>query len=124
MFQRVPTYVWEVGFAALWIGTVTVVSTDWASSPKAILTAILTALAVLVTFNYVTVATRLAEKQAASPSNGVECLPLLNRYFVGKEVLWVLVFSIQGSWGALAGVPLFICYPYWRKLYRKFRGPT
>jgi hypothetical protein len=122
IFQRFPTWVWESGFAFAWIGGVTLYTTEWATvGLRGAVVAILTAMAVLVTFNYVTVATRLGERQASSPSPGVECLPKLHTYFVGKEILWVLVFTLQGSWGALAGVPLFLLYPAWRRVYLGWR---
>jgi hypothetical protein len=116
LFQSLPTYVWEMLVAALWIGSV-----SYVAAPIT-LVSILTSLAVLCTFGYVQVATRLSEKDTTSKGGeaALSCLPYLNLYFTGKEILWVCVFALQGAWGALAGVPLFLLYPFWRS-YRRTR---
>ena len=42
------------------------------------------------------------------------------RYFLGKELLWCVYFIAHGSWSALAGVGLFLAYPFWRRLWRRW----
>jgi hypothetical protein len=75
-------------------------------------------LAVLVNFGYVSIADRLAERQAAQVKPDVECYWKLIYYFVAKESLWAVFFLATKSYSALAGVALFLIYPVWRKWYR------
>ena len=81
--------------------------------------------AVLLSFGHAQVADRLAENMAfASRATGVggnisvDCFMWANRYLVGKEMLWLVYFIVHHSWSALAGVGLFIAYPFWRAWWR------
>lgn len=80
--------------------------------------------AVLVNFGYVSIADRLAERQAAQVKPDVECYAKLALYFVAKEALWAVFFLATRSYAALAGVGLFLIYPMWRKAYRKWKPLT
>lgn len=82
------------------------------------------ALAVLLTFAHVQVADRLAEKAEADEKLGeetVECHQWTKRYLLSKEICWLAYFVLLGAWSALAGVGLFLLYPFWRSYYRKRR---
>lgn len=81
--------------------------------------------AVLLSFGHAQVADRLAENMAftarATGVGGqisVECFRWANRYLVGKEALWFVYFVMHGAYSALAGVVLFIAYPFWRAWWR------
>lgn len=74
--------------------------------------------AVFVTFMHAQVADRLADSQADMEMPSVECWRWARRYFVGKEALWFVYFLAMKAWAALAGVLIFLLYPYWRKVYR------
>lgn len=80
--------------------------------------------AVYLTFGYTLISDRLEEAERARHARGetpeVECYGKLRWYFYGKEILWTLYFIFLGAWSALVGVGLFVLYPYWRKLWRKY----
>lgn len=76
------------------------------------------ALAVLGTFAHMQISDRLAEREAVRTISAVECHALAVRYLVAKELAWVAFFALTGSWTALAGVPLFLLYPLWRRWWR------
>lgn len=76
----------------------------------------LTTAAVLLTFNYTSVASRLDESQERiETKHGVECRQWLVRYLIGKEFLWMLVFLLSGLYPALVGNFIFLVYPFWRR---------
>jgi hypothetical protein len=77
------------------------------------------ALAVLVSFAHGQVSDRLAEKEGQKSSPEVDCYRMSRRYFVAKEVLWVLYFVMSGAWSPLIGCGLFLVYPIWRSWWRK-----
>jgi hypothetical protein len=76
------------------------------------------AAAVALSFAHAQVATRLQEKEEVRPVPEVECHRWLARYFVSKEALWAVYFIANRSWPALAGVALFISYPFWRRWWK------
>lgn len=82
----------------------------------------LSALAVQITFHYVSVANRLEEAQEVKIQgiNFVECKKWLTRYLVSKELLWICVFLISNLYPPLIGTILFLIYPFWRKIWRKY----
>jgi hypothetical protein len=69
-------------------------------------------LAVLFTFMHAQVSFRFSE--AAKNQMPVECHNWSTRYFVIKEILWFIYFTMLGAWSALIGVFVFILYPIWR----------
>lgn len=73
--------------------------------------------AVFVTFMHAQVADRMAEQQKQMTTPSVECWPWLQRYYVTKEVLWLVYFALSQTWAALAGVFVFLLYPLWRRHY-------
>lgn len=75
--------------------------------------------AVVMTFGHASISNRLVEREAIREVVTVECHRSLNRYWVGKEILWAVLFAAHGAWSALAGVALFLIYPFWRKWYRQ-----
>ena len=81
---------------------------------------LLGAAAVQLSFHHASVANRLAEREAARARPIVECHRWAGRYFLGKELLWCVYFIAHGSWSALAGVGLFLAYPFWRRLWRRW----
>lgn len=74
-------------------------------------------LAVLVTFMHGQVGFRFTESGRADAvgSHAVECHVWMARYFMAKELLWAVYFSWLGAWSALAGVAVFLLYPFWRR---------
>ena len=80
--------------------------------------------AVFLTFGYVSVADRLQEVQEVKGTEGkdveVWCHYKLKYYLWGKEALWFVYFFLLGAWSALVGVFIFLLYPLWRKLWRKY----
>ncbi len=84
--------------------------------------------AVFLTFGYSSVSDRLREVQEVRAEKDkhveVECYRWLNYYFWGKEILWFFYFLFLGAWSALAGVFIFLLYPFWRRLWRKYHPLT
>lgn len=84
--------------------------------------------AVFFSFMHASVAERLAEAEkirstiynAPDHPIAVHCYSKLEKYFYTKEVCWCLYFFILGAWSALIGVFIFLIYPSWRKIYRKY----
>lgn len=83
--------------------------------------------AVLLSFGHAQVADRLAEAERERRDgalygdqdvHAVACHAWATRYLVGKEALWLVYFVVHHSWSALAGVGLFIAYPFWRAWWR------
>lgn len=80
--------------------------------------------AIILTFGYVSISSRLAEDQENRQSKPtVECYNKLIYYYISKESLWFayfLVIGIQtGNYSPLVGVVVFLIHPLWRKWYRK-----
>lgn len=75
--------------------------------------------AIWITFLHAQVADRLQEKQSQKTEPDVDCFRWSNRYFIAKEVLWIIFFLLIRSYPALIGAIVFSLYPYWRKFYRK-----
>lgn len=80
--------------------------------------------AVFFSFAHMSVADRLREREEARKDKGepvmVECFYKLDRYFMLKEICWFAYFLLLGAWSALAGVFLFLLYPLWRRVWRKY----
>jgi hypothetical protein len=108
--MKVRTYQVERAVAAVVVGAIAVYRNDWREWVGAC--------AVLLTFCHMQVSDRLAERQAAKSEPDVECHRWLGYYLVAKEVHWVVYFVLLEAWTALAGVPLFLLYPAWRRWWR------
>lgn len=80
--------------------------------------------AVFFAFMHAQVADRLAEREEARKQPDVDCYKMAGRYFLAKEVLWCLYFVAHKSWTALIGVGVFLLYPLWRKLWRRWHPIT
>lgn len=76
------------------------------------------AAALVLTFCHGQVTDRMIEAQERSPEQ-VECFRMANRYWVGKEMLWVVTFALAGLWTAIVGCGVFLVYPAWRRWYRR-----
>jgi hypothetical protein len=77
--------------------------------------------AVLLSFGHASISDRMAEKQARMSAPDVECYRWSVRYFAGKEVLWVVYFIMHHSYSALVGCGVFLVYPFWRVVYRRWK---
>lgn len=84
------------------------------------------ALAVFRTFSNASVQWRLQEAEEKRTIHDVECHRLASRYFLQKEILWFLSFTLMGAWSALVGVGVFLIYPWWRTTWvnARERGMT
>lgn len=78
------------------------------------------AAAVLYTFKHASVSDRLAEKQGIKIVPDVSCYRKLREFYVIKEILWVIYFIILGSYTPLIGCAIFLFYPIWRKIWRRY----
>ena len=83
------------------------------------LTEVIAVAAVFFTFKHAVIADRMQERQALRETPEVECWRKSNQFFITKEILWILFFSMTHAWAALLGAVVFFCYPFWRKWYRK-----
>lgn len=82
---------------------------------------VLSAIAVVLSFGHAQIAARLNEKVKERKVPEVDgYIKKLWYYSMGREVFWVAYFFIKDSYSALAGAIIFLCYPFWRKLYCKF----
>lgn len=79
---------------------------------------LLGAIAVFLSFGHAQIADRLAEKEGQKKIPEVDCYKKLWYYFIGKELFWLAYFLMNHSYSALAGVFVFLTYPFWRKFYR------
>lgn len=80
----------------------------------------LTTMAILFTFNHAQIGDRLQEGQNQLTNPDVKCYWKLNILFAMKEVVWVVVFLLLHNYAAIVGCILFVLYPVWRKVYRKY----
>ncbi len=77
-------------------------------------------IAVFCAFSHASISQRLAEREERKTVPDVECYWKLIYFFIAKEILFGLYFIMHQSYIALIGVGLFILYPIWRKLWRKY----
>jgi hypothetical protein len=105
------TWVWELGTVGLILIAVLIAT-------RAPLVELVGAGAVLASFAHGQVADRLAENEAARERPEVLCHAWARRYFLTKEVLWLVYFCAKGAWSALVGCAVFLAYPAWRAWYR------
>lgn len=80
-------------------------------------------LAVLSSFAHGQISDRMAERQSALVKPDVECYRWSLFYFLFKEILWSLFFILNHAYSALVGVIIFLLYPAWRKIYRRYISP-
>ncbi len=78
------------------------------------------AAAVYCGFCHASIAERMREREAAKPVPSVECYRKATWFFLVKEALWVAYFVKLGAWSALVGCGVFLAYPLWRKLWRRY----
>jgi hypothetical protein len=79
------------------------------------------AFAVFRTFSNASIQWRLQEAEEKRTAKEVACHVLAARYFIQKEVLWFLSFTLMGAWSALVGVAVFLFYPWWRHAWTRAR---
>lgn len=109
--MKVKTYIKELAAVTV------VLSIVWAASGCKPIAALGT-LAVILTFCYVQVATRMDEK-TQKETGRVSCQKLLAPYLVAKETCWLIYFWYLGSYSALVGVSIFLAYPWYRHWRRR-----
>lgn len=110
--MKLRTYHYELTFVAAILAVVTsLTATIWHEWVGAA--------AVWLGFAYVTIVDRMEERQAIQAKPTVECYWKLKWYFGGKEALWITYFLLRQSYVAIVGCVVFICYPMWRRWYRK-----
>ena len=118
------TWVWELlVVATVLIAVWLITGGGWTEA--------LGAIAVILTFCHTQVAFRLEEQQKNNllePDGSinvrtVECFRWQSRYFLGKEICWLLYFTLLGAWSALAGDFMFLIYPWWRE-YHNSSSPS
>jgi hypothetical protein len=80
------------------------------------------AVAVFFTFMHGQISFDFAEDQSAKSAPDVSCHRWSGRYFVVKEALWVLTFTLLEAWPLLIGTVVFLTYPKWRTAFRSWRG--
>ncbi len=78
------------------------------------------AASVFAGFCHTSIAERLREREAARPVPSVECHRLATVFFLAKEAGWLVYFIALHAWSALVGCGLFLAYPVWRKLWRRW----
>ena len=76
------------------------------------------AVAVLFTFMHGQISFDFQESQEDLPKPTVACYKWSGRYFVIKEVLWIVTFTLLHAWPLLVGTVIFATYPPWRKWFR------
>lgn len=106
-----------------WQGEVAVVATIMATTSYLTggsLPAWLSAAAVTMSFAHGQVSDRMVEQEAVRPKPSVHCYRTSTHYFLLKEALWCLVFLSTHTYPALGGVFLFLLYPVWRKVWRRY----
>ena len=123
LWQSQPTYRWEYVVASSYLACVVVVTTNWQDARLAA-GQVISAFAVMGTFGHMSVGSRLEEAQDRSDTKTVDCYRKLTYYLVAKESLWLVAFLLLHAWTAIAGIPLFLLYPAWRRLYRRIRTTT
>ena len=113
--KQIQTWQWELAVI------VTVLTGVWFFTGGGAIEAV-GSLAVIITFCHTQVSFRLEEKQKI-PNNPhtIECYRFQSRYFLAKEICWLVYFSLLGAWSALVGVFLFLLYPFWRKRWTRHR---
>jgi hypothetical protein len=76
------------------------------------------AAAVLFTFMHGQISFDFQEAQESLEKPQVACYKWSGRYFVIKELLWIVTFVLLRTWPLLVGTFIFATYPSWRKWLR------
>lgn len=79
------------------------------------------AAAVFLSFLHGKVGYRMSEAMSASGASSVHCYEWSGRYWLGKELLWLVVFILSGAYPAIAGSVIFMIYPAWREIHLQER---
>lgn len=83
------------------------------------------ALGVQLGFHHASVANRLQEAEIVNRVEGmtngryIDCVRWLDRYWVGKELAWIVYFLSTGAVSALVGCAVFLIHPFWRRFWRR-----
>lgn len=109
--MKIKTWQGEMAVVAVVLSTVAFVRGDWREW--------IAAAAVLATFGHASVAERMREREEARDQVEVDCVKWTWGYFLVKEVLWAAFFVLTGAYAALAGVGVFLAFPFWRKWWRR-----
>ena len=78
------------------------------------------ATAVLLTFMHGQISFDFQDAQGQMMKLNVSCYRWSGRYFVTKEILWVVTFALMQAWPLLVGTIVFLTYPKWRKVFREW----
>ncbi len=126
--RKRPTWHFEAIFVALVLFVVAVFTSPdirLVASDGALLTQFLivwlSACAVLGSFLHAKVGYRMAEALQESNASNTSCYEWSGKYWLTKELLWLIVFFLSGAYPAIAGAVLFILYPAWRKIHTEER---
>ena len=110
---QIRTWHIETAFVAIVLATVAMATgakpVEWLGS-----------LAVLAGFGHASIGVRMAEREAQRVRPSVECHAKQVLYYVAKELLWTAYFISTHSWSALVGCGVFLAYPIWRGIWRRY----
>lgn len=79
------------------------------------------AAAVFLSFLHGKVGYRMSEAMATTGAPSVHCYEWSGRYWLGKELLWFVVFLLSGAYPAIVGNVIFMAYPAWREIHLQER---
>lgn len=121
-----PTWQYEAAFVALVLVATAWFTTAWpeetsfaALRPTLINWA--AASGVLLSFLQAQVGFRMAEEQQTAAAPSVHCHAWSTRYWVSKEINWLVVYLLSGAFAAIAGNVVFLLYPAWRQIHMMTR---
>jgi hypothetical protein len=78
--------------------------------------------AVFFTFLHGQVSFALQESHEKLAVPSVSYYRWSKRYFITKELFWIVTFILMQSWPLLSGALIFATYPYWRCTFRNWVG--
>ena len=119
--MTIRTWHFENAVVALSLGSVVIVTggrlVEWVG-----------AAAVFCGFCHASIAERMLEREVARLVPSVECYRPATVFFLAKEAGWLVYFVTLHAWSALVGCGIFLLYPAWRKLWRRWhpleQGPA
>jgi len=77
----------------------------------------LSAIAVFGSFLYANTSHRMTELAKTTNASVTATAQWSERYWIGKEIIWIAVFFMNGIYPAILSSLIFICYPIWRRIY-------
>jgi hypothetical protein len=123
--RKRPTWHFEGMFAALLLCLVATLTTPqpWVGigTWRAFGITWVSAAAVFLSFLHGKVGYRMSEAMATTGASSVHCYEWSGRYWLGKELLWFVVFLLSGAYPAIVGNVIFMVYPAWREIHLQER---